>query len=138
MGIINSGTIVRLESLILSGELTDRNIIDIYDADGRLVGRGYWYQDQILNYSMSRGTASKIGTGLTVKFHLAETGDVMDKKELGSISDAIEAVGETVATIANGLQGNVGLALPLLFQADLLYRAAADLRQIQREEAGTP
>ena len=62
----------------------------------------------------------------------------MEQKELSSIADAIEAVGEAVATIAKCLQGNVGLAPTLLFQADLLlYQAAAYLRRIEREEAGT-
>ena len=60
----------------------------------------------------------------------------MNKKDIGSIADAIEAIGATVSTIADGLEGDLGRSL--LFLSVLLDQTADDLRRIEREGAGTP
>ena len=40
---INTGRTVRLSSLIKSGDISDKNIIQIYDAEGKFITRGNWY-----------------------------------------------------------------------------------------------
>ena len=69
--IINSGKPVKMSSLIQSGEVGDRNVIEVYDTLGNFVTRGNWYQDNVLSWGGFWGIASKAGTGLTVKFQLA-------------------------------------------------------------------
>ena len=67
---INTGKVVRFSGLIQSGDITDRNIIEICDTIGEFVTRGNWYQDNVLAWGSFTGVASKAGTGLTVKFQL--------------------------------------------------------------------
>ena len=67
---INSRKAVRLATLIKSGEIGDRDIIQIFNADGRFVTKGNWFQDNILEMSHFFGFATKAGTGLTVSFKL--------------------------------------------------------------------
>lgn len=69
MKYINREVPVRLKTLIVSGDLTENSIVQIFD-DGKLVARGRWYNDNILDYAYSWGIASKVGTGLTLKFNL--------------------------------------------------------------------
>lgn len=68
---INTGRIVKLSSLIKSGDITDDSIIQIFDKAGTFVTRGNWYQDNVLDQAERWGRASKAGTGHTVKFQLA-------------------------------------------------------------------
>ena len=68
MKYINSTETIRLQHLIVSGEISDETIIDLFDKNGKQVTRGKWYEDNILNYSRSFGKAYKAGTGLTIKF----------------------------------------------------------------------
>ena len=65
---INTGRIVRLSSLIKSGDISDKSIIQIYDTEGKFITRGNWYQDNVLGWCDRFGKATKGGTGLTVKF----------------------------------------------------------------------
>lgn len=68
---INTGKAVKLSDLIKSGDITDRNIIQIFDTNGAFITRGNWFQDNILGWGDFWGMASKGGTGLTVSFRLA-------------------------------------------------------------------
>lgn len=67
---INTGRTVKLSSLIKCSDITDKSIIQIYDAEGKFITKGNWYQDNVLGWSDHFGKASKAGTGLTVKFQL--------------------------------------------------------------------
>lgn len=69
---INTDTVVRLRSLIVSGDINDKTSIAIYDADGKFVCRGKWYQDQVLDNGERFGKAHKAGTGNTVSFRLID------------------------------------------------------------------
>lgn len=68
---INTGKVIELGELIISGDLEDKNMVEIFDADGKFVCRGNWFQDHILDFVNETGTATKAGTGLTVKFRFA-------------------------------------------------------------------
>lgn len=70
MEYINTGNPVMLKTLISSGDITDRTIIQIFDSAGAFLTRGNWYQDQVLDYLDGIGTAKKPGTGITVNFKL--------------------------------------------------------------------
>lgn len=67
---INTGEVVKLSDLIESEDIDDRSIIKVYNADGKFVTKGNWFQDHILDWVGSYGTAKKAGVGLTVSFHL--------------------------------------------------------------------
>lgn len=56
--IIGSGNVVRLRTLIASGEINDYTILEIYDPVGRLISRGHWYQDRVLDLKNIFGTAT--------------------------------------------------------------------------------
>ena len=65
---INTGKVVTLGKLIISGDIEDKSRVEVFRADGTFVCRGNWYQDQVLNFTERKGTATKAGTGLTVQF----------------------------------------------------------------------
>lgn len=67
---INTGTPVRLKTLIVSGDVQDDTKITIFNKDGAFLTAGNWYQDQVLNYIDKVGIAKKAGTGLTVSFRI--------------------------------------------------------------------
>ena len=56
--IIGSGNVVRLRTLIASGEINDNTILEIYDPILGLVARGHWYQDRVLDLKNLFGTAT--------------------------------------------------------------------------------
>lgn len=60
----------QLSDLIMSEEVSDRTIIRIYDAEGKFLAKGNWFQDQILDYAGRTGQATKPGTGLSINFRL--------------------------------------------------------------------
>lgn len=62
--------ITKLSDLILSDDVSDRSIIHIYDAEGKFLAKGHWFQDQILDYAGRTGQATKPGTGLSINFRL--------------------------------------------------------------------
>lgn len=70
MKYINKNVPVTLGSLITCGDISDGAIIEIYDQNGALKARGSWFQDNILNFTDSWGTASKAGTGRTIRFNV--------------------------------------------------------------------
>lgn len=63
--------ITKLSDLIMSEDVSDRSIIHIYDAEGKFLAKGHWFQDQILDYADYIGQATKPGTGLSINFRLA-------------------------------------------------------------------
>ena len=67
---INTGKAINLRSLIVSGDIDDKAIINIYDAQGKFIVRGEWYRDGVLAYSEDFGTARKVGTGHSISFKL--------------------------------------------------------------------
>lgn len=60
---INTGKVIRLATLIKSGEINDKSIICIYDAEGKFLVQGAWYEDKVLEYSEKLGKASKRASG---------------------------------------------------------------------------
>lgn len=68
---INTGTPVRLKTLIVSGDITDKTVIQIFSSSGSFLARGNWYQDQVLEYIDRLGVAKRPGTGITVNFRLS-------------------------------------------------------------------
>lgn len=67
---INTNLPVKLKTLIVSGDIHDDARIQIFNAAGSLVAVGKWYQDHILEYVDQIGTATKAGSGLSVKFKI--------------------------------------------------------------------
>lgn len=70
MKYINTGKPVELKTLISSGDINDRTMIQIFDIAGSFLARGNWYQDQILEHIDRIGVAKRPGTGITVNFKL--------------------------------------------------------------------
>ncbi len=70
MKYINTGKPVELKTLISSGDINDRTMIQIFDCVGSFLVRGNWYQDQILERIDRIGVAKRPGTGITVNFEL--------------------------------------------------------------------
>ena len=68
---INTGATVKLNALIISSDITDKTVIQVFDQEGKFLTKGNWFQDHVLNYSDRFGVATKPGTGLTVNFKLA-------------------------------------------------------------------
>jgi hypothetical protein len=68
---INTGKIIKLGELITSGDIGDKNMVEVFNKDGKFICRGNWFQDQILDFINETGAATKAGTGLTVKFRFA-------------------------------------------------------------------
>lgn len=68
---LNTEYPVRLSQLMMSEDISDRSVISIFDADGRCLAKGNWYEDRILKYSDSYGIAHKPGTGIGITFKLA-------------------------------------------------------------------
>ena len=68
---LNTGRTVRLASLIMSSDILDEHIINIFDQDGRFITKGNWYQDNVLAYTSRFGTAQKVGTGNAISFRLS-------------------------------------------------------------------
>lgn len=68
MEYINSTETVRLSRLILSGELNDSSMIQIFNANGNFICQGHWYDDSILKHRGILGKAYKSETGHIVKF----------------------------------------------------------------------
>lgn len=69
---LNTGRIVTMEALIQSGEIGDKETVQIFRKDGTFITKGSWFKDNILSYTQATGIATKPGTGLTVNFRLAE------------------------------------------------------------------
>ena len=70
MKLINTDTPVKLRSLIVSGDINDKTEIAIYDAEGKFICRGKWYEDKVLEYGERFGKAVKRGTGISIAFRL--------------------------------------------------------------------
>lgn len=70
MKYINTGKPVELKTLIFSGDINDRTMVQIFDCAGSFLARGHWYQDQILRHIDRIGVAKRPGTGITVNFNL--------------------------------------------------------------------
>ena len=76
---LNTNKTVALGDLIKSEDVTDKTIIQVFDAEGKFMTKGNWYQDNLLEYSEAKGIARKPGTGLTVNFRLiGETDEAVD------------------------------------------------------------
>lgn len=69
--LINSGKRIKLEQLYRSREINDKSIICVYDAEGKFLARGSWFEDRILQYSEEWGEATKSGTGRSLMFRMA-------------------------------------------------------------------
>lgn len=67
---VNTGSAICLSQLMTSTDITDQSIISIFDADGKLLAKGNWYEDKILAYADKHGIASKAGSGLSTSFKL--------------------------------------------------------------------
>lgn len=63
---INTGKVVRLATLIKSGEVDDKTWICIYDKNGKFLLCGTWYEDKVLEYSELFGKATKRPSGFSV------------------------------------------------------------------------
>lgn len=68
---INTGLPVKLTTLIVSGDIQDNSIIQIFSNTGSLLAKGHWYEDRVLSYVDEAGIASRAGTGLTVSFKIS-------------------------------------------------------------------
>ena len=55
MATITSGTTTKLEALLKSGQVTDKTWITIYNAEGKFLTRGHWFEDKVLEYSEKLG-----------------------------------------------------------------------------------
>lgn len=107
---LNTGSIIKLETLIQSGEAQDKNIIQIFDESGVFVTKGNWFQDNILEHVEAKGIATKPGTGLTINFKMVtETeeaialllgGDSMDNV-LDRIAAQLKAEAVNAAALMN-------------------------------------
>lgn len=69
---INTGESIRLRRLIISGDINDDALIEIYDASGYLCTKGEWYRDWVLAHLEHVGVAWKPGSGRTIHFKLKE------------------------------------------------------------------
>lgn len=67
---VNTGKRVALETLILSGDISDVTFISIFDAEGKLISAGRWYEDRILRYTQRLGIAQRVGSAPSYKFIL--------------------------------------------------------------------
>lgn len=67
---INSGEQIRLHKLISSVDIDDDSLIEIYGADGRLITRGEWYRDWMLDHIDEVGVAWNPNDDQTVHFLL--------------------------------------------------------------------
>ena len=68
---INTGKVAKLSDVVMSGDVGDRDIVKVYDAEGKFITKGNWFQDHVLDWAGFYGIASKAGSGLTVSFQLA-------------------------------------------------------------------
>ncbi len=55
---INDGKLCKLSSLILSMDIDDDTVISVYDRDGRMIARGNWMEDHILDLTQMWGKAT--------------------------------------------------------------------------------
>ena len=94
---VNDGSQHTLRELIVSGDITDKSILNIFDADQRFLCRGHWYEDRILKYGEEPCKSRKAGTGLSITVILLEMRKKDEKpitnrrrmmKELSDMSDA--------------------------------------------------
>ena len=67
---VNTGRTIKMSELMVSSDITDQSIITIFDADGKFLVEGNWFEDKILAYADCQGIARKIGSGLGVSFNL--------------------------------------------------------------------
>lgn len=68
---INTGRVINLQALVMSEDIHDKSIIQVFDHEGKFLTKGNWFQDNVLAYADRFGIASKAGTGLTVSFRLS-------------------------------------------------------------------
>lgn len=95
---LNTGNVIKLETLVKSTDVTDETIIQIFDNDGNFVTKGNWFQDNILEYAAVKGVkgvANKPGTGHTVNFRMSNETDEAMELMLGG--DSLDAVLENMA-----------------------------------------
>lgn len=71
--LINDGCQHTLRELIVSGDITNKSILNIFDADLRFICRGYWYEDKILKYGEEPCKSRKAGTGRSITVILLNT-----------------------------------------------------------------
>lgn len=69
---LNTGQEISLHRLIISGDISDDTLIEIYDASGYLCTKGEWYRDWVLAHLEYVGVAWKPGSGRTIHFKLKE------------------------------------------------------------------
>lgn len=67
---VNTGIKAKLSSIIMSGDVRDENLIQIFDTMGNFITKGNWFQDNILSWGDFYGVARKGGTGRTISFNL--------------------------------------------------------------------
>lgn len=84
---INNGKPVKLRSLIVSGEIKDGTIIDIFDSQGRFVCKGHWYEDRILAFGERIGRAHKVGSGVSVTFMLEKKNVTNRRRVMKELSE---------------------------------------------------
>ena len=70
MQIINDGKIHKLMELLLSLEVDDHTVISVYDPDGRMIARGKWYEDHILELTDDRVLGRVTGDRERVNFRM--------------------------------------------------------------------
>lgn len=101
---INSGSIIKLQTLIQCGEVEDKNIIQVFDETGVFVTKGNWFQDNVLEYGQCKGIATKAGTGLTVNFKMAtETSEAIELLLGGDgLADVLDNMAEQLKVEAVG------------------------------------
>lgn len=70
--IINTGKVITLATLLISDDISDQSIIEIFSAEGKFLAKGTRYQSWIADWYDSTGIAHKSGTGLTVCFKITD------------------------------------------------------------------
>lgn len=112
---LNTGSIIKLQTLIHSGEAEDKNIIQIFDESGVFVTKGNWFQDNILEYTEAKGIATKPGTGLTINFKM-----VTETEEAIALLLGGDSMDNALDRIAKQLKAEA------ISAADLMNRQAAE------------
>lgn len=67
---INTGEFILLHELLLSNDINNKDIIQIFDAEGKFLDKSYWFGDRLANWYNSVGRAHKAGTASVISFRL--------------------------------------------------------------------
>lgn len=72
---LNTEKRVKLSDLVVSDDISDKTIIQVFGINGNFLARGHWYEDDILEWTQAVGTAKIAGSNpdyKTVFFRIAE------------------------------------------------------------------